>query len=238
MQSRRCFSFFTAAAVHSKKDPEKVERRSRAILSDLKSRNLLSTMRSILLVGLVASANAFVVTAPLAPMSAQCTRSSSTEMMLGYKLAAGAATATVVGVGYVVKKKIDSRPKKDSPDVAALRASLGSMDSLSGLSEMKLEREEGKESRVAGVWKECACRPQRASNPRRRSLRHSPPARRLPADSLVLPRCACLADVKNDGRKWYYNTDTKKMTWMQPEEFAKLDEIAAAAKAANEARGA
>ena len=43
--------------------------------------------------------------------------------------------------------------------------------------------------------------------------------------------------IKNDGRKWYYNVETKKMQWTVPEEFVKLNEIAAAAAAKNEARG-
>jgi hypothetical protein len=43
--------------------------------------------------------------------------------------------------------------------------------------------------------------------------------------------------IKSDGRKWYYNVETKKMQWKVPEEFVKLDEISAAAAAKNEARG-
>ena len=43
--------------------------------------------------------------------------------------------------------------------------------------------------------------------------------------------------LKSDGRKWYYNVETKKMQWKVPEEFEKLDAIAAAAAAKNEARG-
>ena len=38
--------------------------------------------------------------------------------------------------------------------MTAMRSSLAGMDSLSGLSELSLEREEGKEGRTAGVWKE------------------------------------------------------------------------------------
>jgi len=52
---------------------------------------------------------------------------------------------------FGVVKKVFS--KKEDPNVAAFRSSLAGMDSLSGLSEMKLEREE-KEGRVAGEWKE------------------------------------------------------------------------------------
>ena len=52
----------------------------------------------------------------------------------------------------------------------SFRSSLGGMESLSGLSDLKLEMEE-QVGRVAGVWKEM---------------------------------------VKPDGRKWYYNTETKK----------------------------
>ena len=81
--------------------------------------------------------------------------------------------------------------------MSAFRSSLGSMDSLSGLSELKLEMEE-KEGRKVGVWKEY---------------------------------------IKADGRIWYYNTETKIQTWIQPEEIKKLDEVKAAAEAANQARG-
>ena len=86
--------------------------------------------------------------------------------------------------------------KKEDPNVAAFRSTLGSMDSLAGLSDLKLEVE-GKEGRVVGVWKEY---------------------------------------IKGDGRKWYYNTETKIQTWMVPDEIKKLDEVKAAA-AANEKRG-
>ena len=47
-----------------------------------------------------------------------------------------------------------------------------------------------------------------------------------------------LADIKSNGRKWYYNTETKIQTWNVPDETKKLDEVSAAAVAANEARGA
>lgn len=67
--------------------------------------------------------------------------------------------------------------------MSAFRSSLGSMDSLSGLSELKLEMEE-KEGRKVGVWKEY---------------------------------------IKADGRKWYYNTETKIQTWKVPDEIKKLD---------------
>ena len=43
--------------------------------------------------------------------------------------------------------------QKESADVTAFRSSLGGMESLSGLSELKLEREEV-EGRTAGPWKE------------------------------------------------------------------------------------
>ena len=43
--------------------------------------------------------------------------------------------------------------------------------------------------------------------------------------------------IKADGRIWYYNTETKIQTWIQPEEIKKLDEVKAAAEAANQARG-
>lgn len=42
--------------------------------------------------------------------------------------------------------------------------------------------------------------------------------------------------VKNDGRKWYYNTETSKMTWTKPQEFITLDKVTEAAAAANAAR--
>ena len=35
----------------------------------------------------------------------------------------------------------------------------------------------------------------------------------------------------------YYNTETKIQTWMVPDEIKKLDEVKAAAAAANEKRG-
>ena len=31
--------------------------------------------------------------------------------------------------------------------------------------------------------------------------------------------------VKADGRKWYYNTETRVMQWTVPEPFCKLDEV-------------
>ena len=87
---------------------------------------------------------------------------------------------------------------KEDPKVTDFRSSLAGMESLSGLSDLKLEREEGKEGRAVGVWKEY---------------------------------------IKADGRKWYYNTETKKQTWIVPDEIKKMDEISAAAAAKNEARG-
>ena len=93
-----------------------------------------------------------------------------------------------------VRKALANR--KD-PAVESFRASLGSMEQLSALSEMKLETGE-KVGRVAGVWKEY---------------------------------------IKSDGRKWYYNTETSIMQWKVPDEYKVLDEVAAAAAAANEARG-
>lgn len=38
-------------------------------------------------------------------------------------------------------------------------------------------------------------------------------------------------------KQWYYNSETKSQTWVVPDEIKKLDEISAAAKAANDARG-
>jgi len=127
-------------------------------------------------------------------MPVQCSRVSSPEMMLGYKLAAAGATAAAVGGVVTVRKALANR--KD-PAVESFRASLGSMEQLSALSEMKLETGE-KVGRVAGVWKEY---------------------------------------IKSDGRKWYYNTETSIMQWKVPDEYKVLDEVAAAAAAANEARG-
>ena len=88
--------------------------------------------------------------------------------------------------------------KPESKETTDFRSTLAGMESLSGLSDLKLEREEGREGRVIGVWKEY---------------------------------------VKNDGRKWYYNTETGKMQWTVPDEFQKYDEVQAAAAAKNEARG-
>ena len=81
--------------------------------------------------------------------------------------------------------------------MTAFRSSLAGMDSLSGLADLKLEREE-REGRKAGPWKEY---------------------------------------IKPDGKVWYYNTETKIQTWMVPDEIKKLDEVKAAAAAANEKRG-
>lgn len=89
--------------------------------------------------------------------------------------------------------------KKEDANVAAFRSSLGSMDSMKELSELKLEEPEGKKGRIVGPWKEY---------------------------------------IKSNGRKWYYNTETKIQTWNVPDEIKKLDEVSAAAVAANEARGA
>ena len=123
-------------------------------------------------------------------------RTADPTMQLGplsYKLA-GAGAAAVVG-GVVTATKLIR--KKEDPSVTAFRSSLGSMESLSGLNELKLEREE-REGRKAGVWKEY---------------------------------------VKPDGKCWYYNTETKIQTWIVPDEIKKLDEVSAAARAKNEARG-
>ena len=105
-----------------------------------------------------------------------------------------AAGTALVGTVVATKKFM---PKKEAADVTAFRSSLGSMESLSGLADLKLEREE-KEGRKAGVWKEY---------------------------------------IKADGRVWFYNTETKIQTWIKPDEFVKLDEVKAAAEAANQARG-
>lgn len=42
--------------------------------------------------------------------------------------------------------------------------------------------------------------------------------------------------IKNDGRIWYYNTETGEQLWRAPPEFVKLDEVSAAATAQNDAR--
>jgi hypothetical protein len=126
----------------------------------------------------VVSADAYMLAAP-ACARVQMTRTAQPDMVFG-KL-----------------KKLLKR--KEDPSVAAFRSNLAGMEQLADLKDLKLEREEGREARKAGVWKEY---------------------------------------VKADGRKWYYNTDTKKQTWVQPEEFKKLDEISAAAAAKNEERGA
>lgn len=107
---------------------------------------------TILALCLTASANAFAVGggARTMPMQA-CRVSQPAEMVLSYKLAAGAATAAVVG-GVIAVKKV--MPKREDPAVAAMREKMSSMESLSGLSSMKLELD-GRQGRVAGVWKEC-----------------------------------------------------------------------------------
>ena len=101
------------------------------------------------------SAAAFTITAGAGtrPAHVQCSRvQQPANMVLSYKLAAGAASAAVLGGAVAIKKVLD---KREDPAVANARAALAGMDSLSGLSEMKLELDEGKEARVAGVWKEC-----------------------------------------------------------------------------------
>merc|ERR1712124_214457 len=89
----------------------------------------------------------------------------------------------VVSTAVVARKMMASR---ESLEAERSRASLAGMSQLSGLAEMSLEREEGKEGRQEGVWKEY---------------------------------------VKADGRKWYYNTETRVMQWTVPEPFCKLDEV-------------
>lgn len=151
-------------------------------------------IRSTLLC-LLATVDAYVLAPGAAPMSATV-RSASPTMQMGpltFKVAAAGTAAVVSGV--VAAKKLI--PKKEDPAVSAFRSSLGSMETLSDLSSMKLEMEE-KEGRTAGVWKEY---------------------------------------VKSDGRKWYYNTENGTQQWTVPEEFVKLDEISAAAAAANAERG-
>merc|ERR1719199_520283 len=145
-------------------------------------------MQKFLVASLCLSADAFQL-APAGPRHNN--RAVAPEMVLGYKLAAVGATAAVGGVVVATKKFLPK--KKESADVTSFRSSLAGMESLSGLAELKIEREEV-EGRKAGVWKEY---------------------------------------VKADGRKWYYNTETKIQTWKVPDEIKKLDEVAAAAAAAS-----
>ena len=142
-------------------------------------------------IGCLASAEAFTIVPHAAPRAqmARCAEPQA-NLVLGT-----AVTGVVAGTGFLAKKWIDNRP--ESKEVTDFRGSLAGMESLAGLSDLKLEREE-KEGRRAGVWKEY---------------------------------------IKNDGKKWYYNTETKIQQWIVPDEFKKLDEIAAAAAAKNEARG-
>ena len=155
----------------------------------------------VALVGLTASADAFTIGAAPPRAHTAAVRASQPDMIVGYVAGAAAATASVV----VAVKKFGNKKEVDpaaayaikDPKLADFRSSLASMESLSGLSELKLEREEA-EGRTAGVWKEY---------------------------------------IKKDGKKWYFNTETKIQTWKVPDEIKKLDEISAAAAAKNEARG-
>jgi len=144
------------------------------------------------------AAQGFVVTAPTTPHAAVAVCRSAPAPQMGVvstKLVVAGGVAVAGGV-VAAKRFLDARP---DPKVADYRASLAGMESLKGLSELSLEREEGRAGRVAGEWKEY---------------------------------------IKADGRKWYYNTESGKMQWAVPEEFAKLDEVAAAAAEKNAARGA
>ena len=146
-----------------------------------------------IVVGCLASAEAFTVVPHVAP-KVQMSRCAEPQANL---VVGTAVTGVVAGTGFLAKRWLKNRP--ESKETADFRASLANMESLSGLSEMKLELEDGlREGRKAGVWKEY---------------------------------------IKNDGRKWYYNTETKIQQWIVPDEFKKLDEIQAAAAAKNEARG-
>ena len=130
----------------------------------------------------------------LTPVTHTRTRTTNTEMVIGYKVAAGAAVSGIAGVVVATRKVMAAQ---NAAEAEKGRAVLAGMSDLADLADLKLEREE-KVGRVAGVWKEY---------------------------------------IKADGRVWYYNTDTGKQTWIVPEEFAKLDEVKAAAAAANAGRG-
>jgi len=156
----------------------------------------MSTSFSVLC--LLASAEAYVL-APTGPRAVA--RAATPEMSLLSPMGLGAVAAGVGSSILAVKKFAPGLlpKKKEDANVAAFRSSLGSMDSMKELSELKLEEPEGKKGRIVGPWKEY---------------------------------------IKSNGRKWYYNTETKIQTWNVPDEIKKLDEVSAAAVAANEARGA
>ena len=85
-------------------------------------------LKKVALVGLVASADAFTIGAPtMRPQAAVVSRCS---------------VAPEMGLGTFVKK-ILKRP--ESSEVSSFRSQLAGLDSLSGLSEMSLEKEEGRE---------------------------------------------------------------------------------------------
>ena len=84
-------------------------------------------LKKVALVGLVASAEAFTIGGPAMRPQAVVSRCS---------------VAPEMGLGTFVKK-ILKRP--ESSEVTSFRSQLAGMDSLSGLSEMSLEREEGRE---------------------------------------------------------------------------------------------
>lgn len=151
-------------------------------------------MRSIATIALsllATSADGFSLT----PVVHTRTRATNTEMVLGYKLAAGAAVGGLTAGVVVATRKV--KAAQSAAEAEKGRNILSGMSDLADLADLKLEREE-RVGRTAGVWKEY---------------------------------------IKADGRVWYYNTDSGKQTWIQPEEFAKLDAVKEAAAAANAGRG-
>ena len=93
-------------------------------------------------------------------------------------------------------------------------ASLAGMSQLSGIAEMSLEK--GGQGGAAGEPPRLAYR--RADSALKLSSLNSPPRPSLPPEEGVWKEY-----VKADGRKWYYNTETRVMQWTVPEPFCKLD---------------
>lgn len=178
-----------------------------------------------IVVGCLASAEAFTVVPHVAPKVQMSRRCADPEANL---VIGTAVTGVVAGTGFLAKKWLANRP--ESKETKDFRASLANMESLSGLSEMKLELEEGlREGRKAGVWKEYI----KADGKKCAQATFKP---RPPALSLLYS-CAYSARVRIPCAAGYYNTETKIQQWIVPDEFKKLDEIQAAAAAKNEARG-
>lgn len=94
------------------------------------------------------AAQGFVLTAPTTPHAAAAVCRSAPAPQMGVvstKLVAAGGVA-VAGCVVAAKKFLDARP---DPKAAEFRASLAGMDSLKGLSELSLEREEGRAGRGA-----------------------------------------------------------------------------------------